>query len=151
MRETSLTDPQTLAEAVAAAMYERDTAARSMGIAIEQVGPGWARLSMSVRPDMLNGHGVCHGGFIFALADTSFAYACNSGNRVTLASGCSIEFLAPGRPGSLLRAEARQRSAGGRTGVYDIEVSDADGVLIALFRGKSYRIAGEVIQGDAAI
>lgn len=141
---------QALAQAVAAAMHARDAAAQALGIAIDAVGPGNAQLSMTVRPDMLNGHGVCHGGLIFTLADTAFAYACNSGNRVTLASGCSIEFLAPGRAGSRLHAKARVRASGGRTGVYDIEVSDHEDTLIALFRGKSYRIAGEVIASDAA-
>jgi acyl-CoA thioesterase len=140
-------DPQTLAEAVAAAMFERDAAAQAMGITVDAIGPGHARLSMTVRPDMLNGHGMCHGGFIFALADTCFAYACNTGNRVTVASACSIDYLAPGRAGTRLQADARVRSKAGRTGVYDIDITDADGTLIAMFRGKSYRIAGEVIPG----
>ena len=138
-------DPQALAEAVAATMFERDAAAQAMGITVDQIGPGRARVSMVVRADMLNGHGMCHGGLIFALADTCFAYACNTGNRTTVASACSIEYLAPGRAGSRLQADARVRSAAGRTGVYDIDVTDSDGALIALFRGKSYRIAGEVI------
>lgn len=142
------TDPQVLAEAVAAAMFERDAAAQAMGITIDLIGPGYARLSMTVRPDMLNGHGTCHGGFIFALADTCFAYACNTGNRVTVASACSIDYLAPGRAGTRLKAEARMRSAAGRTGVYDIDIIDSDGSLIAMFRGKSYRIAGDVIAGS---
>ncbi len=139
------TDAQSLAEAVAAAMFERDAAAQALGISVDAIGPGSARLSMTVRPDMLNGHGMCHGGFIFALADTAFAYACNTGNRVTVASACSIDYLAPGRAGCRLQAQADVRSAAGRTGVYDITVTDTEGSLIALFRGKSYRIAGEVI------
>lgn len=140
-------DPQALAEAVAAVMFERDAAAQAMGITLDQIHPGSARLSMTVRPDMLNGHGLCHGGFIFALADTSFAYACNTGNLVTVASACNIDFLAPGRAGSRLHSDARMRSSAGRTGVYDIDVTDDEGNLIAMFRGKSYRIAGEVITG----
>lgn len=143
-------DPQALAEAVAQTMFARDAAAQHLGITIDRIAPGQATLSMTVRDCMLNGHGVCHGGFLFALADTAFAYACNSGNQATVASGCSIDFLAPGRAASRLQARARVRAAGGRTGLYDIEVSDQDGTLIALFRGKSYRIAGQVIGGDSA-
>ena len=144
------TDPQALAEAVAAAMWSRDRAAQALGIRIEAVGPGTARLSMKVRGDMVNGHHICHGGLIFSLADTAFAYACNAYNRNTVASGCNIDFVAPGKEGDTLTAEAVERSASGRTGVYDITVRDSAGKTVALFRGKSYRIAGEVIAGLAA-
>ena len=94
---------------------------------------------------MLNGHQTCHGGFIFALADSAFAFACNSHNRNTVASGCSIDYLARGREGDVLSAHAREQSRAGRTGVYDIVVTIQDGVRIALFRGRSYQISGEVI------
>lgn len=141
------TDPQALAEAVAAAMWSRDRAAQALGIRIEAVGPGTATLSMKVRGDMVNGHHICHGGLIFSLADTAFAYACNAYNRNTVASGCNIDFVAPGKEGDTLTAEAVERSASGRTGVYDITVRDSAGKTVALFRGKSYRIAGEVIAG----
>lgn len=141
------TDPQALAEAVAAAMWSRDRAAQALGIRIEAVGPGTATLSMKVRGDMVNGHHICHGGLIFSLADTAFAYACNAYNRNTVASGCNIDFVAPGKEGDTLTAEAIERSASGRTGVYDITVRDSAGKTVALFRGKSYRIAGEVIAG----
>jgi len=141
------TDPQALAEAVAAAMWSRDRAAQALGIRIEAVGPGAATLSMKVRGDMVNGHHICHGGLIFSLADTAFAYACNAYNRNTVASGCNIDFVAPGKEGDTLTAEAIERSASGRTGVYDITVRDSAGKTVALFRGKSYRIAGEVIAG----
>ncbi|MDX9885607.1 hydroxyphenylacetyl-CoA thioesterase PaaI [Thauera sp.] len=144
------TDPQALAEAVAAAMWSRDRAAQALGIRIEAVGPGTATLSMLVRGDMVNGHHICHGGLIFSLADTAFAYACNAYNRNTVASGCNIDFVAPGREGDTLQAEAVERALSGRTGVYDITVRDSAGKTIALFRGKSYRIAGEVIAGLAA-
>ena len=144
------TDPQALAEAVAAAMWARDRAAQALGIRIEAVGPGTATLSMKVRGDMVNGHHICHGGLIFSLADTAFAYACNAYNRNTVASGCNIDFVAPGKEGDTLTAEAIERSASGRTGVYDITVRDSAGRTVALFRGKSYRIAGEVIAGLAA-
>ncbi|MFU2489636.1 hydroxyphenylacetyl-CoA thioesterase PaaI [Thauera sp. WH-1] len=141
------TDPQALAEAVAAAMWSRDRAAQALGMRIEAVGPGTATLSMRVRSDMVNGHHICHGGLIFSLADTAFAYACNAYNRNTVASGCNIDFVAPGKEGDTLTAEAIERSASGRTGVYDITVRDSAGRTVALFRGKSYRIAGEVIAG----
>ena len=144
------TDPQALAEAVADAMWSRDRAAQALGIRIEAVGPGTATLSMLVRGDMVNGHHICHGGLIFSLADTAFAYACNAYNRNTVASGCNIDFVAPGREGDTLQAEAVERALSGRTGVYDITVRDSAGKTIALFRGKSYRISGEVIAGLAA-
>ncbi len=136
---------QALAERVAAAMFEHDTASRALGIRIVRVGPGHAEVAMSVRGDMLNGHRICHGGFIFTLADSAFAYACNSYNSSTVASGCAIEFLAPAREGDVLIAVAQERSTSGRTGVYDIEVATERGDPIALFRGKSYRIKGHVI------
>ncbi len=99
---------------------------------------------------MLNGHDICHGGFIFTLADSAFAYSCNSYNLVTVASGCTIDFLAPARQGDVLRAQAHERSVSGRTGVYDIEVTNQRGEKIALFRGKSYRIKGHVVEGRVA-
>ena len=141
------TDPQALAEAVAAAMWSRDRAAQALGIRIEAVGPGTATLSMKVRGDMVNGHHICHGGLIFSLADTAFAYACNAYNRNTVASGCNIDLVAPGKEGDTPTAEAVERSLSGRTGVSDITVRDSAGKTVALFRGKSYRIAGEVIAG----
>jgi acyl-CoA thioesterase len=155
MSETSTATPapltseaaQTLAEATAKAMYARDNATQSLGMKIHEVRPGYARLSMLVRSDMLNGHSSCHGGFIFALADSAFAFSCNSRNQTTVAAGCSIEYLAPGAVNDILTAEAIEQSLAGRTGVYDITVSNQHGKRIALFRGKSYRINGEVIAG----
>ncbi len=141
------TEPQALADATAEAMYARDRTAQALGMRIVNVGPGTALLSMKVGPDMVNGHHICHGGMIFTLADTAFAYACNSYNKNTVASACHIDFLAPAREGDLLEAEAQERSASGRTGVYDITVRTAGGQVVALFRGKSYRISGEVIAG----
>lgn len=140
-------EAQALAEAVADAMWARDRAANALGIKIESVGPGVSHLSMPVRGDMVNGHHICHGGMIFSLADTAFAYACNSYNRNTVASACHIDFLAPAKEGELLEAEAVEQSAAGRTGVYDVTVRVAGGRTVALFRGKSYRISGEVIAG----
>jgi len=138
-------DAQALAERVADAMYPRDRASQSLGIKVARVGPGHAELTMTVRPDMLNGHAICHGGFIFTLADSAFAFACNSYNLTTVASGCAIDFIAPAREGDVLTAIAQERSASGRTGVYDIEVHNQRDEKIAFFRGKSYRIKGHVI------
>ena len=140
-------EAQALADATAEAMYSRDRAAQALGIKIVRVQPGASLLTMMVRSDMVNGHHICHGGMIFSLADTAFAYACNSYNKNTVASACHIDFLAPAKEGETLEAEAVEQSAAGRTGVYDITVRNNHGKTIALFRGKSYRINGEVIAG----
>ena len=142
---TDLNDPQALAMAAAAQMYERDHATQALGIEIVAIEPGYARMQMPVRTDMLNGHQTCHGGFIFALADSTFAFACNSYNIQTVAAGCSIEYLAPGYEGDVLQAEAVEQARSGKTGVYDIVVTNQDGKKIALFRGKSHQLKGEVI------
>jgi acyl-CoA thioesterase len=139
-------EAQALATATAEAMWSRDQAAQALGIRIVRVQPGASLLTMVVRADMVNGHHICHGGMIFSLADTAFAYACNSYNKNTVASACHIDFLAPAKEGEMLEAEAVERSAAGRTGVYDITVR-VGGKTVALFRGKSYRINGEVIAG----
>ena len=144
-RHISDADAQALAERVAATMVESDHASRSLGMRIESVGPGRATMTMAVRNDMVNGHAICHGGFIFLLADSAFAFACNSHNRNTVAQGCAIDYLAPARTGDVLRAVGVERSRTGRTGVYDIEVTNQHGTTIALFRGKSYRIDGSVV------
>jgi acyl-CoA thioesterase len=139
--------PQELAQAASQAMWTRDNATHALGMELVSVTPGRAVLHMKVRPDMVNGHHICHGGLIFTLADSAFAYACNSYNLNTVASACSIDFLAPGRQGDVLEATAVERSTSGRTGVYDVEVKVVGGSTVALFRGKSYRIKGEVIAG----
>jgi acyl-CoA thioesterase len=126
-------------------MYARDTAARTLGITIEEVRPGYARLTMRATSAMLNGHDVMHGGFIFAFADTAFAYACNSRNESNVALNAAISFTAPGRAGEGLVATAQERSHAGRTGIYDVEVTNEKGETIAFFRGTSYRITGTVI------
>ena len=126
-------------------MFDGDRASRGLGMRIESVAPGRAELTMSVRDDMVNGHAICHGGFIFLLADSAFAYACNSHNRNTVAQGCTIDYLAPARTGDVLRAVGVERSRTGRTGVYDVEVTNQHGATVALFRGKSYRIDGSVV------
>ena len=140
-------EAQDLAEATATAMFARDRAAQALGMNIVRVQPGSALLTMKVRSDMVNGHHICHGGMLFSLADTAFAYACNSYNRNTVASACHIDFLASAKEGEMLEAEAVERSAAGRTGVYDVTIKVVGGKTIALFRGKSYRISGEVIAG----
>src|SRR5471032_833998 len=142
-------EAQSLAERVAAEMFSRDRASQAMGMRVAKVGPGRAELTMTVRADMLNGHATCHGGFIFTLADSAFAFACNSANMTTVAAGCSIDFIAPAREDDVLTAIGEERSLSGRTGVYDIEVRNQRGETIALFRGKSYRIKGQIIAGTA--
>jgi acyl-CoA thioesterase len=143
---TEAPDPQALAEACAAAMWARDRASAGLGMAIERVAPGEAVLTMTVRPDMVNGHDMCHGGFIFTLADSAFAFACNSYNVTTVAASCDIAFLRSARAGETLRATAREVHREGRNGIYDIAVTDASGAAIAHFRGKSRTIGGPVIQ-----
>ncbi|MBI1907759.1 MAG: hydroxyphenylacetyl-CoA thioesterase PaaI [Rhodocyclales bacterium] len=138
-------DPQRLAEKVLESMSARDHAARSLGVVFEHIGPGTARLSMRVREDMLNGFHMCHGGYITALADTAFAYSCNSHNEMTVASGISLDFMAPGRSGDVLSAVAKEVYTTARTGVYDITVTNQKGELIAVMRGKSYRLKGRPV------
>lgn len=137
-------NPQDLAVLAARTMYEKDNASQALGAQVTSVAPGQAGMTMTVRADMLNGHKTCHGGFIFALADSTFAFACNSRNLVTVASGCSIDFLAPAFEGDVLTALANEYSLAGRTGIYDVQVSNQDGKQIAIFRGRSYRIKGLV-------
>ncbi len=145
MSMTDFSDPQAVAMAAAADMYERDHATQALGIEIVDIQPGAARMQMVVREDMLNGHQTCHGGFIFALADSTFAFACNSYNIQTVAAGCAIDYLAPGHEGDVLLAEASEQARSGKTGVYDVLVTNQDGKRIALFRGKSHQLKGEVI------
>ncbi len=134
-----------LARRVADAMYEHDDASQGLGIRLEAVGAGWARMSMPVTEEMLNGHRVCHGGFIFSLADSAMAFASNSGNRVSVAQFCSITFLRPGRAGRLLLAEAREQADAGRTGMYAVEVREKDGEVVAVFSGAVRRLGDRTI------
>ena len=136
---------QDLANAAAQAMYRNDRASQALGMSLEEVRPGYARMSMAVRPDMLNGHEICHGGMIFTLADSTFAFACNSYNITTVAAACSIEFMRPVAGGELLTAEAVEQILSGRNGAYDIRVSNRAGEVVALFRGKSTQIRGTVV------
>jgi acyl-CoA thioesterase len=139
-------DPQALAELAGKTMYERDAASQALGMTLDAIRPGYARMRMRVRDDMLNGHGTCHGGYIFMLADSAFAFACNSHNFNTVGAGCTIDYLAPGRAGDVLVAEAVEQALAGKTGVYDVVVTDQDGRKVALFRGKSHRVAGHVVE-----
>lgn len=140
---TSTLSPEALAEHVRSGMLANDRATQGLGIAITAMGPGQATLTMVVRADMLNGFATCHGGFITALADSAFAFACNSRNEMTVASGLSVDFLAPAREGDRLTAEAHEVSLAGRTGVYDVNVRNQQGEAIAAFRGRSYCIKGK--------
>ena len=131
-------DELEIARQSARAMYATDAAVRELGIDVEVTGPGRAEAHLDIRAEMINGHDVCHGGYLFTLADTAFAYACNSYNRVTMAAGASIEFLRPARLGDRIAATATEVHRGGRTGFYDVRLTNQDGVDIAIFRGRSH-------------
>jgi acyl-CoA thioesterase len=132
-------------EQVGAHMFAADRASQSLGIRIVALAAGSARLEMAVRDDMLNGHQICHGGFITTLADSAFAFACNSRNQLTVAAGLTVDFLAPARRGDVLTADAVEVSLSGRTGVYDIVVTNREGGRVALVRGRSAALAGRTV------
>jgi acyl-CoA thioesterase len=136
--------PDELARRCADAMWADDRASQSLGMSIDAVGPGSATVSMSIRADMANGHGIAHGGFVFALADTAFAFACNSYNDRTVAQACDIVFAAPTHVGDVLTAVAVERHRFGRNGIYDIRVTRDDEV-VAEFRGRSRTIGGPLV------
>jgi acyl-CoA thioesterase len=139
-------DPNTLAQQVAQSMYAVDTATKdTMGIEILSCAPGRAVLRMPVCALHLNGHQICHGGFIFTLADSTFAFACNSYNKAAVAAGCSIEFLKPAKLGDVLTCEGVEQTLSGRHGIYDMRVTNQHGETVAMFRGKSAQIQGTVI------
>jgi acyl-CoA thioesterase len=140
-----MTDPQTIAEHVGRGMLAEDAASRGLGMRIDSIGPGCARMTMTVRPDMLNGFKICHGGFIATLADSAFAFACNSYNELTVAAGIVVDFVAPAREGDLLTADAREVALAGRTGVYDVTVTNQRGEVVAVLRGRSYRMNGKQV------
>jgi acyl-CoA thioesterase len=148
MRSELHNDPQAiaLAQQVAQSMFAVDTATKdTMGIEILVCEPGRAVLRMPVQPLHLNGHQICHGGFIFTLADSTFAFACNSYNKAAVAAGCSIEFLKPAKLGDVLTCEGVEQTLSGRHGIYDMRVTNQHGDTIAMFRGKSAQIQGTVI------
>ena len=130
-------DPEALARACADAMWAEDRASAGLGMSLDAIGPGTATLSMTVVPSMVNGHGMCHGGYIFTLADSAFAFACNTYGDRTVAQQASILFVRPGRLGERLIAQAVERARAGRTGLYDIRVTGGDGSVVAEFRGQS--------------
>jgi acyl-CoA thioesterase len=138
---------QQIAERVRDGMYARDFAAQAAGIEVVDIAPGSATLTVTVRQDMLNGVATCHGGVIATLADTAFAYGCNSYDELTVASGFAIDFIAPGRLGDVLTARCAEVSKAGRTGVYDVTVENQRGERIAVFRGRSYTIKGRPAVG----
>jgi acyl-CoA thioesterase len=139
---SSALSPQDVAERARDAMWSTDKASQALGIVIEAVGPGTATLAMRIKDTMVNGHGTAHGGFIFTLADSAFAFACNSHNLRAVAAHCQISYIAPGKLGSTLRAYATERQRQGRSGIYDVTVRADDGSTIAEFRGWSRQIEG---------
>lgn len=142
-RTSDARTPQQIAEAVRDDMFANDRASRGLGMEVLAVGPGRATLAMTVREDMLNGHDICHGGLIATLADSAFAFACNSYDELTVASGFAADFVAPARLGDVLTACCVEATKAGRTGVYDAEVTNQRGERVALFRGRSYTIKGQ--------
>lgn len=135
-----------LAREAADVMWADDRASQGLGMAIAAVEDGRAVLTMTVREDMTNGHGLCHGGFIFALADSAFAFACNSSGQRAVASQCAVTYLRPARLGDRLTATAVERYREGRQGITDVTVADAAGVVIAEFRGHSRTIPGSLLE-----
>lgn len=134
--------PQEIAEACARAMWNGDSTSKRLGMALEEIGPGSATLTMTVTDEMSNGHGNCHGGYIFTLADSAFAFACNGYNQLAVAQHCSITFIAPVLRGEKLTARAREVSRRGRGGIYDITVTNGKGEAVAEFRGHSRTVKG---------
>jgi acyl-CoA thioesterase len=139
--------PQQTAEHVRDGMLANDRATRALGMQVVEIGPGSATLTMVVREDMLNGHDTCHGGLITTLADSAFAFACNSHGELTVAASIAVDFLAPGRRDDLLTARAFEVSKAGRTGLYDCEVRNQRGERIAVFRGRSHTMKGKPAAG----
>lgn len=137
---TDSLDPQTLAEHVGRGMLVQDAAATALGLQVVAMGPGTARLAMTVRPDMLNGVRICHGGYITLLADSAFAFACNSYNEATVAASITVDFVAPAQLDDVLTADACEVSRAGSTGLYDVRVTNQTGILIATLRGRSHRL-----------
>jgi acyl-CoA thioesterase len=135
--------PEERARRSAEAMWAEDRASQGLGMEIAEIGPGRAVLTMPLREDMANGHGIAHGGYIFTLADSAFAFACNSYNHLVVAQHNSISYLTPGRVGERLSATATEAHRAGRSGIYDVIVTGGDGRRVAIFRGHSRQIAGQ--------
>ncbi|MEW1910306.1 hydroxyphenylacetyl-CoA thioesterase PaaI [Kitasatospora sp. NPDC085895] len=140
-------EPDTVGNSRMAALFERDRTCRSLGISLDAVSAGHASMGMKVTADMVNGHGIAHGGFIFLLADAAFSYACNSYGPVTVAQAAQVTFLAPAAVGDELVAEAAERSRSGRQGIYDVTVRQSTGKVVAEFRGQSVTLSGKPLDG----
>ncbi len=138
--------PSERAQRAARTLYDGDRASKTLGMQLLEATPGGARVAMRVRDDMTNGHRVCHGGLLFSLADSAFAFACNSYGDNTLAAAASIDFLAPAHVDDVLTATARELWRSGRSGLYEVDVTNQKGERIALFRGRSQRITGQLIE-----
>ena len=138
--------PEDLARSCADAMWRQDKASQHLGMEIEHVAPGEATVAMTVGPHMVNGHGTCHGGYIFTLADSAFAFACNGYNQRTVAQHTSLTFISPGKQGDRLTATGREVSRTGRSGIYDISVTNQDGDVIGEFRGHSRTVPGTILE-----
>ena len=142
---SEINDDSRLAEQASAHMHSTDYCAHMLGIEIHKIEAGIAQLSMTVRPEFANGHGMCHGGMVSALADTAFAHACNSHNRKTVAQRFSIDFIRPALVGERLLASAEEQSRGKQTGIYQVKITNPDGKLVAIFNGTSFEIGGPVV------
>ena len=141
-------DADTMARACAQSMWASDNASKGLGMEIDEVRLGYARLTMPIRKDMTNGQNIAHGGFIFTLADSAFAFACNGRNQFTVAQHCAVTFLAPGFQGDVMTAIAEEKHFAGRSGIYDVTVTNQDGETIAEFRGHSRTVKGQHIPQD---
>ena len=149
MTERADFEAQATAERVGAGMYAEDAASQALGLKIDAMGPGYARLVMQVRADMLNGFKICHGGLIATLADSAFAFACNSHNDLALAAGITVDFVAPAKEGDVLTAAANEVSLSGRSGIYDVVVTNQNGETVAVLRGRSHRMKDRKTVPDA--
>jgi acyl-CoA thioesterase len=146
---SDFSDPDAVARAAAQAMWDKDLASRSLGMSLDAVGPGEARLSLTITAAMTNGHKTCHGGYIFTLADSAFAFACNSYNQNAVAQHCAVTFLRPAVEGDRLTATAREVARIGRGGIYDVKVTNQSGEPVAEFRGHSRTVKGTPIAEPA--
>ncbi len=138
-------DPQAIAQACSEVLWHNDPASKKLGMAIEKIAPGYAELCMTVADDMVNGHNICHGGFMFTLADSTFAFACNTYNQNCVAQHCTISYLSPAFKGDVLHATGREVSRQGRNGIYDISIVNQKNEKIVEFRGFSRTIAGSLL------
>ena len=140
-----MSEAQRIAERVRDHMWAGDRASQGLGMRVAAIGPGSCTMTMTVRADMLNGHGTCQGGLVTALADSAFAFACNAYDEVTVASGFNVDLVAPGRLDDVLTATAVEVSKSGRTGVYDVDVRNQRDERVAVFRGRSYTLKGKPV------